>query len=53
MHFKLSKKKVIKVIINNRLYIITHMAKGFKEMAFFLANMQDTIENTPMLIKEK
>ena len=55
MHFKFSKKKIIKVIINNRLYIITHVAKEFKEIAFMLTNIsiQDTIENTSMLIKLK
>ena len=55
MHFKFSRKKIIKVIINNRLYIMTHVAKEFKEIAFILTNisMQDTIENTSMLIKLK
>ena len=55
MHFKFSKKKIIKVIINNRLYIIMHVAKGFKEIAFILTNisMQDTIENTSTLMRLK
>ena len=55
MHFKFSKKKIIKVIINNRLYIIMYIAKEFKEIAFILTNisMQDTIENTSILIKLK
>ena len=55
MHFKSSKKKIIKVIINNRLYIVTYVVKEFKETAFILTNisMQDTIENTSTLIKLK
>ena len=55
MHFKFSKKKIIKAIINNRLYIIIHVAKEFKEIVFILTNIsiQDTIENTSMLIRLK
>ena len=55
MHFKFSKKKIIKVIINNRLYIIIYIAKEFEEIAFILTNIsiQDTIENTSTLIKLK
>ena len=55
MHFKFSRKKIIKAIINNRLYIIMYIAKEFKEIAFILTNisMQDTIENTSILIKLK
>ena len=55
MHFKFSKKKIIKVIINNRFYIIMHVAKKFKKTAFILTNisMQDIIENTSILIKLK
>ena len=55
MYFKFSRKKIIKAIINNRLYIIMHVAKEFKEIAFILTNisMQDTIENTSILIKLK
>ena len=34
---------------------MTHVAKGFKEIAFILTNisMQDTIENTSMLMRLK
>ena len=55
MHFKFSRKKIIKAIINNRLYIITYIAKEFKEIVFILTNisMQNTIENTSILIKLK
>ena len=55
MHFKFSKKKIIKAIINNRLYIMMHVAKEFEEIAFILTNisMQDTIENTSMLMRLK
>jgi hypothetical protein len=48
MYFKLGRKKVIEATMNEGLYIVTHVAKGFEETALTSNDiMQDTIENTP------
>ena len=55
IHFKLGRKKVIKATMNNGLYIVTHVAKGFEKTAFILTDIsiQDTTETTPTPIKLK
>ena len=36
IYFKFSRKKVIEVIINKKLYIVTHIAKKFEKTVFIL-----------------
>ena len=39
IYFKFGRKKVIEATINNGLYIVTHVAKGFEETAFILTDI--------------